>query len=216
MQLLAELSVQFQQRFEHWRKASYHGACLCDAHFAAISKKLVAAMNASMGHHLRQQRDGPHGMTLDAPPAAPTDAAAFAEWLPNQLENTAVKLFPFIERDGDLKPDIKTLKMAIKSMHAFTFKNAETVLGRHTVETPEADGVEEEFDYKKPSPSASASVPMEIVPASSLMLPPARPPSSRSNRGRNDKGKRKFSSATSRKQHEDLNRQPDDDYVPGS
>ena len=92
--------------------ASYHGHSLADSHAASIKKVLHTQYNTS-----QLQRFSPCTSALYWGPANATD---FASLLRHACTDTTIHVFPTIDRDPALKPNVQAIKH-IKSQHCFVF-----------------------------------------------------------------------------------------------
>ena len=92
--------------------ASYHGHSLADSHAASIKRVLKSQYNTS-----QLQRFSP---TTSALYWGPGDASDFAALLSHACSDTHVHVFPDIDRDPALKPQVSHVD-AIKSQHCLIY-----------------------------------------------------------------------------------------------
>jgi hypothetical protein len=155
-QLCAYLQDAYHVKVRHIRKASYHGACLADAHFAHLARAFLQAFNAYHGALYRLQRLSPaeraklpkEARTVPEPP--PRGAVELAAFVNKNFKNTTMYVVPSIDRSPSLKPPLETLKLGIKSYHDFTYpQGADSVWALPTSRSPASQGKLEYFRYKK-------------------------------------------------------------------
>src|SRR5690606_18493186 len=90
-----------------------HGHSLADSHAAAVKKVLRTQYNTS-----QLQRLCPSALALYWGPA---NAAEVSSLLHTACSNTQPMVFPFVDRDEQLKPNVRSIK-GIKSKHCFVYQ----------------------------------------------------------------------------------------------
>jgi len=101
------------KRITHNFFASYHGHSLADSHAASIKRVLHSQYSTS-----QIQRFSPSTSALYW---GPTNATDFSALLSHACSNTQIHIFPHIDRDPKLKPNISSID-AIKKQHSFMYE----------------------------------------------------------------------------------------------
>lgn len=109
----------------HVRKASYHGACLCDSHFSHLNRQVGIAVRDNFAR-VKRQVDG--NLVKRQRDVRPLQCARdLAQLVQDKLPaNINMVVFDSIDRRAELKPTVRAVT-SIKKYHHFECLSANTI-----------------------------------------------------------------------------------------